>query len=244
MSFLPEGLARQLDVQVGARVTGVEETATGVRVSWAPESGPEKIEEASAAIVALPGHEVAKVYPQLDPVRREICEGLDYSSSVHVHLGLRRIPDEPSLVMLTPRQETEGLLGAVYDHHTSGRAPQGKGLLIPFFRSTWLESHWDDDDEKVLDYAVDACQKTFFPGLSQEIEMTHVHRVSPCVVKGTRGHFANMAKFDANTNPHSRVQFAGDYLPLSSTNSSLCSGEVAAERIAHRVGAKTKMLLR
>ena len=237
VSFLPEALARQLDVRLNTAVTGVEETADGVRVTWQSRQGQgEQTEDASAVVIALPAPAMLKIYPQLDPVRRQIASEFEYTSSVHCGFGLSRIPDEPSYMLFLPRKESDHFLGLGFEHHKLGAAPEGKGLIFPVFRSSYFETHLQDDDDKIVDAAIRLCEQHVLPGVAHDIEMVHVQRLNPCLLRGKVGHFANMVRFQAATNPQSRVQLAGDYFPVTSTNACLVSGEVAAERIRCSVG--------
>jgi protoporphyrinogen oxidase len=208
-------------------------------VTWeASGTGSERVDDVSAVVIALSAHDMLRVYPGLDPVRSDIVSRLEYGSSVHVYLGLDRVPAEPCYGIMVPRREHPGLLATGLEHHKPGRAPVGKALIAGYFRSAWNESHWDLDDETILRDAVGAINGTL-PGLADNIEMTHVQRVQPCLLRGKPGIYGELANFAAATDSQARIQFAGDYFPVSSTNSCLRSGEIAAERIARRVGAST-----
>jgi oxygen-dependent protoporphyrinogen oxidase len=50
------------------------------------------------------------------------------------------------------------------------------------------------------------------------------------------GHLADLARFTRSLDPRSAVQLAGDYFSGSTTQSSLCSGERAAERVLAALG--------
>lgn len=239
IGFLAEGLARQLDVVLNARVTNVEEAPGSVRVTWKAVDGAEQVEEASAAVIALPGHNMASVYPQLNPEQRDIVSRFEYSTSVHVSLALGRVPSETSHAVMVPSREHDGLLCAVFDHHKTGRAPEGKGLVTAYFRSSWNEERWDLDDDKIIHDGIMALNDVM-PGTAEDIETAWVHRFNPCLLKGKQGLYGDLARFSAVGDPEGRVQLAGDYLPLSSTNACLVSGERAAARLARRVGTTTR----
>ena len=231
MGFLPAGLARRLDVTLGARVDEVEEVRGGVRVTWTSDLGGPRVEEAAAVVIALPSPSLARLYPQLDPVRREVLAGLRYSASLHVHFGLSRTPPEPSAIVFMPPARHEDLCLIFFEHNKApGRAPAGKGLLGTFWHRRFTQAHWDLDDDKVAAVARERLDRAL-PGVVDDVEMVHVTRADPCVVVNHAGLCWEQARFAAATDTRSRVQLAGDYFSCSSTNTSVCLGEQAARRI-------------
>ena len=230
--FLPQGLARHLHVELSARVTSVEERAGSVTVTWERAGEPERTEEASACVITLPAQQMIEIYPQLDPVRREVAGSIEYSTSVDVHLGLARPPAEPSMLLQIPRQEHPDLCVIVLDHNKApGRAPAGKGLITSYWHDAWGKEQWDHDDKVVVEAALAGLDRVF-PGVEDEVEMTRVSRWRSCAVMSRPGTYRNLARFSDATDPGARVQLAGDYLSATTTNASLCSGELAARRIS------------
>jgi oxygen-dependent protoporphyrinogen oxidase len=235
-AFLPKGLARHLNVELSARVTSVEDRGDSVAVTWERAGEAERVEEAAAAVIALAAPQMAAIYPQLDPVRREVVEGIEYSTCVTVHLGLSRPPDEPSMLMPIPRLEQPDLCAIVLDHNRApGRAPVGKGLLSSYWHTAWGDDYWDRDDDDVVKAALPALEHVF-PGLGDDVDMTYVGRWRPAVVMSRPGTYRDLVRFTAATDEKSRVQLCGDYLSASTTNASLCSGELAARRVSTALG--------
>jgi oxygen-dependent protoporphyrinogen oxidase len=236
VAFLPDGLARHVDVELNARCTSVEEQSGGVTVTWDRSGEDEHVEDAAVCVIALSGHQMLPVYPQLDPVRREVVEDIEYSTCVDVHLGLSSPPDETAMMLQVPRQEDPDLCVVVLDHNRApGRAPEGKGLLTSYWHTAWADEQWDRSDGEIVDAALPAIDRVL-PGVARTVEFTHVTRWRPAVVMSRPGTYRDLARFSAATDTSSRVQLCGDYLSASTTNASLCSGERAAERLlaAHR----------
>ena len=231
MRFLPEGLARHVHVELSARCNSVEDRGGGVTVTWDRAGEPEHVEEAAACVIALSGHQMLGVYPQLDPVRREVVEAIEYSTCVDVHLGLSAPPDEAAMMIQVPSREHPDLCVIVLDHNRApGRAPSGKGLLTSYWHTAWADEQWDRSDDDVVEAAVPAIDR-ILPGVAGAVEFTHVQRWRPAVVMSRPGTYRDLARFSAATDPAARVQLCGDYLSASTTHASLCSGERAAERI-------------
>jgi len=238
IGFLPTGLARHLRVELNAPCTSVEERAGGVTVTWDRAGEGEHVEEAAVGVIALSGHQMLEVYPQIDPVRREVVAHIEYSTCVDVHLGLSAPPDEPAMMVQVPRREDPDLCVIVLEHNRApGRAPAGKGLLTSYWHTAWADERWDRDDADVVEAAIPAIDR-ILPGVAGAVEFTHVSRWRPAVVMSRPGTYRDLARFTAATDPSARVQLCGDYLSASTTHASLCSGERAAERIvASRTGA-------
>ena len=229
--FLPEGLARHVAVELGARCTSVEERSGGVTVTWDRAGQAERVEEAAVCVIALSGHQMLAVYPQIDPVRREVVDAIEYSTCVDVHLGLSAAPDEPAMMVQVPRREHPDLCVVVLDHNRApGRAPAGKGLVTSYWHTAWADQQWGRDDADIVEEAVPAIDR-ILPGVADAVEFAHVQRWRPAVVMSRPGTYRDLARFTAATDPRARVQLCGDYLSASTTNASLCSGERAAERI-------------
>jgi oxygen-dependent protoporphyrinogen oxidase len=234
--FLCEGLAAQLKVELSARVTGIEEHPGGVRVSWSRAGEAERLEEATACVLAISAPHVRALYPQLDPVRAQVLERLEYSTSVAVHLGLSRPPAEQAMLVQVPRREHPELRAIVLDHNKApGRAPPGKGLLASYWHHPWGERQFDRDDDAIADEAIAGIDQVL-PGVAGTVELAHVQRWRPAVVMSRPGTYRELVPFVRATDPRARIQLAGDYLSASTTHSSLCSGEQAAWRIASAFG--------
>lgn len=236
VGFLPEGLARRLDVELSARCTSVEERPGGVTVTWDRPGEDEHVDEADVCVIALSAQHMAAVYPQLDPVRREVVEDIEYSTCVDVHLGLTRPPDEASMLVQVPSREHPDLKVIVLDHNRApGRAPAGKGLVTSYWHTAWADQQWERADDEIVDAAVPAIDR-ILPGVARTVEFAHVQRWRPAVVMSRPGTYRDLARFSAATDAAARVQLCGDYLSASTTNASLCSGERAAERIIRYAG--------
>jgi oxygen-dependent protoporphyrinogen oxidase len=229
--FLPRGLARHLKVELSAQVTSVEERNGAVLVTWARAGEAERTEDVAACVIAVPAHHMLAMYPQIDAVRREVAETIEYCTSVDVTVGLSRPPDEPSMMLQIPRLEHPDLCVVVLDHNKApGRAPLGKGLLTSYWHDDWGKEQWDRDDKEVVETALAGLDR-IFPGVENDVEMTHVSRWRSCAMMSRPGLYQDMARFSAATGASARVQLAGDYLSATTTNASLCSGELAARRI-------------
>ncbi|MFD3999053.1 protoporphyrinogen/coproporphyrinogen oxidase [Streptomyces sp. NPDC058548] len=233
IDFLPKALARDLHVEHRATVLAVENGPAGATVTWQPGSGAASTEQFDGAILALPAHAAAAVYPQFTESQREfLLHGPRYTKGVAVVLGLSQAPAEPAIWLTVPSREHDGLAAVVLDHNKApGRAPAGKGLLSTYWERDWHKRHYGMDDEAVLDDAIPALAGVF-PGLADHVEMSMIHRWDPYAVAWPVGSIKALDGFLRSLDPRARVQLAGDYFSYECTNSSLASGERAAARLA------------
>jgi oxygen-dependent protoporphyrinogen oxidase len=236
---LTTALAARLDVETRAEVTQVEETAEGVRVHWRREGEPEHTEEAAAAVVALPGPVAARLCPGLAPTTRDYLANVPYVPDIHVYFGVDRVPDETSTCVLFPQREHPDLGVITFNHNFApGRAPQGHALLTSYYRYPWAMRHWDADDDKV-EALTHEVHRQAWPEMARHIEahqdMAYVQRWKNAVILRKPGDYARLRDFNRGLDPRSRIQLAGDYLAFSATNSSLVTGERAAQRVSEVV---------
>jgi oxygen-dependent protoporphyrinogen oxidase len=239
IDFLPRGLARQAgDVRLGATALAVERNKTRVTVTWQRAGGPQQVTEAAACVLALPAPHAAALYQGWTPDQREFLDGVRYGQCVNVSVALSRPPREPACFLLTPRVEQPDLGAVVLEHNKApGRAPDGRGLVTAYWRQTWSDVRTGLDDAKLGQDALDTLDKAM-PGLVTDVEWTHVQRWNPSIAVNFPGHLAALGRFTRSLDPASPVQLAGDYFSGTTTNSSLCSGEMAARRVLTMLGRR------
>ena len=226
VGFFLDAATAGLDVVVGAEVTEVKEAGDGVTVR-----GADFEDRAGAAVIALPAGQTLAAYPDLDPVQRAFLDGLEYSASIVVNLGVRRRPDERSSMVLIPRDVHPDLPVVGLGHNLGPRrAPAGKGVLTAFWMEGWSKQHWSDTDKEIVERTSEAINE-LLPGWANSVETSVVSRWDPSLVVATPGTYERLARFTARTDPRARIQLAGDYLAQSSVNASVVAGKSAALRL-------------
>ena len=227
VGFFLDAAASGLDVVLGAEVTEVKEAGDGVTVR-----GLDFEDRAAAAVIAVPAAQTVAVYPDLDPVQRAFLDGLEYSVSIVVNLGVGRQPAERSSMVLIPRDLFPDLPVVGLGHNLGpGRAPAGKGVLTAFWMEGWSREHWGDSDEQLVARTAEAING-LLPGWADGVEASAVARWDPSLVVATPGTYEGLGHFVARVDPRARVQLAGDYLAQSSVNASVAAGRRAADRLA------------
>ncbi len=230
MGSYTDRLARDVKTEVGAEVTSIEDTGSGVAVTWRDQGGVERVEEAAACVVATPGETTARILPGLDSWRRGFLERVRNGKLILLKVGLSRSPrDVKSTYLLVPRASHPFLTGIMFDHHKApGRAPAGKGLLTVAALDSWSEEHWDDDDGQIR-AALLAALDQILPGTTDYIEFADVYRWREEYT--TVGFYRDLGRFRQLCDHDRRIQLAGDSQAFQNLESATISGQRAAERL-------------
>ncbi|WP_085082097.1 protoporphyrinogen/coproporphyrinogen oxidase [Mycolicibacter senuensis] len=236
IGFLVEAIARQLNVVTNAQAANVTERGDDVVVTYAVD-GAESTLTADACVIATPATEVPQLFPQLDAVQREIlCHRIEYGTAYAAHFAVSRKPDEDAMVIPVPTPVDRGLCVVVLPHNFSrGAAPDGKGIVSTYWLGTWCDDHSDHADADLVAKMLPSIDKVL-PGISRDVEFSHIERWRPAVVRSYPGMYSYVDDFVSRVDPRSRVQLAGDYMSASSTNGCATSAEVAAQRVIRVVG--------
>ncbi|HTK65475.1 MAG TPA: NAD(P)/FAD-dependent oxidoreductase [Pseudonocardia sp.] len=241
MQFLSNALAAQVHVECDARVTSVEESGSedgggAVSVTWERAGEPAHVETAAACVLAVPAPILLGIAPQLDAERKEILDAVTYAPSLNVYIGLASPPPETSALVLIPGNAEPELACVILDHNkSSGRVPDGGGLLSTYWHRDWSEKHWHDGDEEILDAAWPALHRVL-PGIEPEVRTLHVQRWPYALVTGPVRRHRDLARLRELTPDGSRIRLAGDSVSSSNVEACVRSGERAADEVARAVG--------
>lgn len=231
IGFLADALAAELNVVTEAEALNVTERADGVVITY-DRAGTPLTATADACVIATPATEVPSLFPQLDVRQREILQDhLNYGTAYATHFALSRKPDEPAMVIPVPASLDPGLCAVVLPHNYSrGVTPSGKGLVSTYWLGSWCEDRHDCPDATLVEEMRTSLEKVL-PGVSTDIEFTHLERWKPSVIRSYPGMYSYVREFVSRINPRSRVQLAGDYMSASSTNGCAAAAEMAAQRL-------------
>jgi protoporphyrinogen/coproporphyrinogen III oxidase len=215
-------------VRLGSRVTGVADGPDGVTVHFSRDGGPELTLDADRCVLALSAHDMAAAYPGLGAERAAIVGALRYSTLWTILLATRARGPEPCVFVQVPTLVHPHLTAVMFEHNKHpGRMPDGMGLVSTYWLTEWYESMADQDDAAVTEAAVRAVEQVM-PGTPLDLAFSHITRWRPAVLLARPGTWREVRRFHGLTPPTARVQFAGDYIGGSTTNSALSSGERAA----------------
>jgi oxygen-dependent protoporphyrinogen oxidase len=238
VGVLPAAMARQLDVRLDTRVTGVEEHAGGVRISSVHAGEPEVTEDAAACVIALSGHDMAAVHPGLPAEHREIIDGIEYVALIRISLALDTRPAETSMFLALSELAHPDLCGLFPDHNRhAGRAPEGKGMVTAYWHHDWNTAEWETPDEVIVDKTIAAAGE-FIPELENNVRFADLTRWRASFLYARPGTYTALHTVAAARADARRIHLAGDYFGGPSTNTSLSSGELAAARVAAYLGSR------
>ncbi|CAN5390396.1 protoporphyrinogen oxidase [soil metagenome] len=233
IDFVNRALADALDTVMGARVTHVEETKAGVRVTW-QQGRTEHVATADACIMAMPAPHIPQIYPQLSARQKEILgEHIPYGSIIKASHVLDRRPDDPTIAMSIPRCESEAVGIVVFEHNYRPDITAGKGLLGSYWMNDWNQSRMTASDAELEAEMIPEMAK-FIPGFADMLEFSHISRWPVATICSYPGMYRTIDEFSRSISAGSPVQFCGDYLNVPGTNMSSLSGERAAMRVADR----------
>jgi oxygen-dependent protoporphyrinogen oxidase len=239
MQFLSNALAEQVHVECDARVTSVRESGDEVSVTW-ERAGTAHTDIAAACVLAVPAPILLGIAPQLDAERKEILDAVTYAPSLNVYIGLASPPPETSALVLIPGNAEPELACVILDHNKStGRVPDGGGLLSTYWHRDWSEKHWNTPDEEILDAVWPAVHRVL-PGIDPQVRTVHVQRWPYALVTGPVRRHRGLARLRELTPDDSRIRLAGDSVSSSNVEACVRSGERAADEVTRAINANHK----
>lgn len=235
MDALPRALAFGLDVRLNSPVANVVDRGNAAEVTWR-ENGIETTERFDACIVTTTTNVSLKIVPQITGFAREFFESNTYISSVNTHLALSTRPTNPATYIMCSASEQRDMCGVIVDHlKASGRVPEGKGMITIFCRDGWCKAHLDAPDQVVVDQVLGFIEP-YYGDLSGDVEDVMIGRWERVVPIMGQGRFKQVARYQAESDPTARVQFAGDLVPMGGVNAALVSGDRTGRRVARMLG--------
>lgn len=230
MGSYTDRLARDVKTEVGAEVTRVEDSGSGVTVTWKDRGGVEHVEHAAACVIATPGETTARILPGLDDWRRSFLGRVRNGKLILLKVGLSQSPRKvKSTYVLVPRASHPFLTGIMLDHHKGpGRAPAGKGLLTVAVLDSWSAEHWDDDDDRIRETILPAMEQ-ILPGTTDYIDFADVYRWREEYT--SVGFYRDLGRFRDLCEQDRRIQLAGDSHAFQNLESATITGQRAADRL-------------
>jgi protoporphyrinogen/coproporphyrinogen III oxidase len=236
IDFFARALGERLDVALNARVTLVERTAEGVRVTWnAANEGviEEHGEQVDGVVLAIAAPQVPPIYPGLDPrLQGILLEGLKQANYISVRFALKSKPDTDALLVVVPFGALGGIGTIMYEHNINpGAAPAGKGVVGVLLYHEWVTPRLSNSDDDLISEVLGDLDRVV-PGIADEVEFAEITRWQPAALLGDPGTHKLIAEVDRLIDPDDRVALAGDFLSIPSIEGSIVTGEAAAKRLA------------
>ncbi len=235
---IPEAIGSQVPVLTEASVEQVRYGANGVEVSGQVRGKPQRF-QARGCILAVPGHLVPTLCPELPSWIAEPLEQTLFSKVASAHVALSRVPKSPFAGYGFAERTMDGIGVLELEHlRAPGRCPAGTGMVSVYFTDTPAFHCLERSDEDLQQRAVQIVEQTF-PDVANSTLFIHIIRWETGIAVFPVGRLTQMteirqklAEWDAP------VDLCGDYLDGLSSEGALRTGEQAAERLVTRLGKK------
>jgi oxygen-dependent protoporphyrinogen oxidase len=228
---LPRALAARVPVATDTRTEAVRfgEDGVDVQVSFA---GRSECLHARGVIVAVPGHLVVPVCPQLPPWLAEPLTATRYTKRVIAHVALQRPPRVACAGYTFPRGHLPGVGALELQHQrVPGRCPPGQGMVSVYFEEDLV----NEGDGVLQRHAVEAVER-LFPETRGRALFVHLLRWDAGTGYFPVGRLRQMIDVRRRlADWPAPVELAGDYLDGVASEGALCSGEQAADRLAGKL---------
>jgi oxygen-dependent protoporphyrinogen oxidase len=217
------------DYRTGCTVHEVRHDADGVQVACSRADEAPEVIRADAVIMAVPGHLVAGLMPDLDARRRGFFEAIDYAGHHIVYYLL----DRPKGDLL----DTYVLPAADGFHRTGNMRFTDRGDGTTLVHAQWKDAgcrqHADATDAELIAITWGDMVEAV-PGLAgTRLIDAFVSRQPAAICKRPKG-FVTRLKAFRDLGPLPRVAFCGDYLTNSTVGQAHWSGLQAAAEIMAR----------
>jgi oxygen-dependent protoporphyrinogen oxidase len=228
---LPRAIAERVPVATNARTEQVQLGDHGVDVQVSLAGRPQCF-HARGAVVAVPGHLVVPLCPQLPRWLAEPLVATQYTKRVVAHVALQRPPQVACAGYAFPRGYLPGVGALELQHHRApGRCPDGQGMVSVYF---------DDDlahegDGALQRRAVEAVEQ-LFPEVRGTTLFIHLLRWDAGTGFFPVGRLRQMIDVRRQlADWPAPLELAGDYLDGVASEGALCSGEQAADRLTGKL---------
>ncbi|MCJ7661602.1 MAG: FAD-dependent oxidoreductase [Anaerolineales bacterium] len=224
IGFLPEQLARQVGVTLGAVVSNVEMKADGSGVKVETQvDGQAKTIDADQVVVAVPGDKVLELFDEPLPAWKQFFEKVGYTRVGIVYHHVEG--DDPSFEeggIMFPRKEPWNLSAVGWKRRGDGRV-----LVMSDLKSHLYDPAISDDElrAKVTDEMIRAV-----PAFESAIQDQMVFRWPRKVPKYPVGYLTALKAFKHEPQ-EGPVYFCGDYLIGPNAGAALASGWLCAQRV-------------
>lgn len=233
---IPEAIASRVPVVTNAHVEQIRYQGRVVEISARVQGKGQRF-QGRGAILAVPGHLVPVLCPQLpswitDPIGRTA-----FSKIASGHVALKRPPKSSFTGYGFAGRKMDGVGVLELEHlRAPGRCPEGTGMVSVYFTDTPAFRCLEHSDTALQERSVKVVEQTF-PDVVNQTIFTHIIRWETGIALFPPGRLTEMAairkKLAQWDDP---IDLCGDYLDGLSSEGALRTGEQAAERLADRIG--------
>ncbi|CQD17810.1 protoporphyrinogen oxidase [Mycobacterium lentiflavum] len=223
-------LASRLDVRYGATVNRIDETESGVAVSYTDSSGTHDVSAGSCVIGAM-YHRAVDMWPTLSTASPAFGDKLRNVKLISVSLGYRVPTKSGAYTILVPTVENREALLIFLQHNKSpDRAPRGHSLVTIYTDTTVTDRFLDYTDGQLETWAAGVVEG-LCPELAGNRDLSVVTRWPYAGYLADPGFWRRNSALRDSLPTDGPVQVAGDLFGAGSMESAARWGENAARRI-------------
>jgi protoporphyrinogen oxidase len=226
-------LASRLDVRYGATVTRVDETESGVTVSYTDSGGTHDLSAESCVISAM-YHRAVEIWPTLLTAAPAFGDKLRNVKLISVSLGYRVPTTSRAYTVLVPTvEQPEALLIFLQHNKSADRAPDGHSLVTIYTDTTVTDKFLEYSDAQLETWAAGIVEG-LCPELAENRDMSVVTRWPHAGYLADPGFWRRNSALRDSLPAQGPVQIAGDLFGAGSMESAARWGERAAQCILGR----------
>jgi oxygen-dependent protoporphyrinogen oxidase len=230
LGTVAHALASQLDVRYGATVTRVDETDSGVSVSYTDGSGNHDV-SAEACVIGAMYHRAIEMWPSLLTASPAFGDKLRNVKLISISLGYRVPTKSRAYTVLVPTVERSDALLIFLQHNKSpDRAPRGHSLITIYTDTTVTDRFLEYTDAQLEAWAAGIIEG-LCPELAGNRDLSVVTRWPYAGYLADPGFWRRNSALRDSLPARGPVQVAGDLFGAGSMESAARWGEHAARRI-------------
>lgn len=230
LATLTNELAARVDVRYGATVTHVDETESGVTVSYTDSSGSHDVSAGSCVIAAM-YHRAVEMWPTLLTASPAFGDKLRNVKLISVSLGYRVPTKSKAYTILVPTvEQREALLIFLQHNKSPDRAPRGHSLVTIYTDTVVTDRFLDRTDAQLTTWAAGIVEG-LCPELAGNRDLSVVTRWPSAGYLADPGFWQRNSSLRKSLSDDGPVQIAGDLFGAGSMESAARWGEHAARRI-------------
>jgi protoporphyrinogen oxidase len=230
LATVADELASRLDVRYGAAVTRVDETDSGVKVSYLDEDGAHDV-SADRCVIGAMYHRATEMWPSLAAASPAFGDKLRNVKLISVSLGYRVPTTSRAYTVLVPTVEyPEALLIFLQHNKCADRVPPGHSLVTIYSDSAVTDRLLDYTDGQLEMWAAGIVEH-ICPELAGHRDLSVVTRWPYAGYLADPGFWRRVSDLRRSLPASGTVQVAGDLFGAGSMESAVRWGEHAARSI-------------
>jgi oxygen-dependent protoporphyrinogen oxidase len=236
VSALPEALAREVPVRLGAEVREIRRRAEGGYTVLATIDGAQRRLAADGVVCATTASQVPHLLPELTEEQRAFFSAIRYSATISVAIPTRSQVLRPFTGVLMPRRETRYLAAATRRSADGARPDSVRDVLVLFASSEGARQLSTADSSVIVDTLL-ADLRTAVPTFDAELEPDRAatQRWPEALPIFDVGHLRSLRRFAQGRYETGALVFAGDYLGGPFVEGAVASALAASDRLLTRL---------